>query len=156
MLETWSRESEQHKHLRDAVLAALDSWHGFLIALDGVDGAGKSQLGRYLSWQLQMPVIETDLFLVQGAGLSYRIGELENLVQQRLNRDKPVIIEGVCLLRLLTVLEIKPDYLVWVDQVGYAGSHTLKVLMDEYAAAFSPRERADFVFSWVDQAEYDN
>jgi shikimate kinase len=53
-----------------------------LVATDGVDGSGKTALGRYLSWQIGSSLIETDLFLT-GHEPSYRMEE-----------DRPVLCKG--------------------------------------------------------------
>src|SRR5690606_41471548 len=69
------------------------------IAIDGVDGAGKTELARYLSWQLGMPAVETDLFLIPESGLTYRQEDLAEVVHGRLRHDRPLIVEGVRILR---------------------------------------------------------
>ena len=54
------------------------------IAVDGVDHAGKSSLARFLSWQLQMPVIETDFTLVRSSSPpTHDAGLLRKLVEDR-------------------------------------------------------------------------
>jgi hypothetical protein len=40
-------------------------WRAMTIGVDGRNGAGKSSLARYISWQLGMPVLETDLWLMR-------------------------------------------------------------------------------------------
>jgi len=84
-------ETEQHRKVRDVIRAALGSWRRFLVAVDGVDAAGKSNFARYLGWQLGMPAIETDLFLDDNRGLNYRLHQLNSVVQA--SRDRPVIVE---------------------------------------------------------------
>jgi hypothetical protein len=140
-------ETEQHRKVRDAIRAALGSWRRFLVAVDGVDAAGKSNFARYLGWQLGMPAIETDLFLDGNrGGLNYRRDQLNSVVQARLSRDRPVIVEGVRVLHLLQHLNLTHDYLVWVEQKGHDGSHSLSAELAAYEREFTPRSRADSIF----------
>jgi hypothetical protein len=140
-------ETDQHRKLRDDIRAALGSWRRFLIAVDGVDGAGKSNLARYLAWQLGMSAIETDLFLDSSkVGLNYRFQELRSAISKRLSRDRPVIVEGVAVLRLLRHLSLTQEYLVWVEQEGHDGSHSLGSDIAGYEAEFTPRNHANSIF----------
>jgi shikimate kinase len=36
-----------------------------LIAIDGADGVGKSSLASWLGWQLGMPALQLDLYLIK-------------------------------------------------------------------------------------------
>jgi hypothetical protein len=138
-------ETEQHRQLRDAIWAKLNGWYRFLIAIDGVDGVGKSTLARYLAWQLGMPVVETDMFLnSETEGLVYREGELLAAIQSRFAADRPVIIEGVRVLHLLKALKLDVDFLTWVEMESRSGSQALK--LDEYIAGYEPAKKADFLF----------
>jgi len=115
--------------------------------VDGVDAAGKTNLARYLAWQLGMPAIETDLFLDNSrGGLNYRFDELNSVLHLRLSRDRPVIIEGVRVLLLLRHLDLMHDYLVWVEQQGHEGSHSLSNDLAEYERQFTSRNRANSIF----------
>ncbi len=146
---TWPvfAETEQHRDLRTAVQAALGSWRRFVVAFDGLDAAGKSNLARYLSWQLGMPAIETDLFLDSTmGGLSYRLAELNAVLQARISRDRPLIIEGVRVLQILRDLSVTHDYLVWVEQEGHEGSFALNSDLSAYQQEFRPQSCADFAF----------
>ena len=67
--------------VRDAIWTKMGAWRSFIVAIDGVDGAGKSTLGRYLAWQLGMPLVESDQYLVQNTGkLDYRNLKLKRLI----------------------------------------------------------------------------
>jgi len=119
-----------------------------VIAIDGVDGAGKTELARYLSWQLGMPAVETDLFLIPESGLNYRQEDLAEVVHGRLRNERPLIVEGVRILHTLRSIGVKQDYLVWVEQIGHEGSFGLRPDISEYMRSFNPRSAADSVFSW--------
>jgi hypothetical protein len=142
-------ETHEHKDLRDSIRRALGPWHAFVVALDGVDAAGKSTLARYLAWQLGMPAVETDLFLDEAeGGLTYRLDCLRDVVQGRLSRNRPVIVEGVRVLQLLHDVGINEDFLVWVEQEDHTGSFGLQKELDEYTGKFGPRKRANTTFRW--------
>ncbi len=142
-------QSEQHTRLRDAIRGALGGWRRFLVAIDGVDAAGKSNLGRYLGWQLGMPVIETDLYFnTEQGGLSYHFDALRLNLDARLSRDRPVIVEGVRVLAIVQELSLVPDFLIWVEQEGHTGSHLLTEQLSTYQTEFAARSRADWIFTW--------
>ncbi len=70
-----------------------------LIAIDGPDGVGKSSLASWLAWQLEMPSLNLDLYLVRDSKpLQWRTDDLERAIHSRLDLSRPVIIEGVLLL----------------------------------------------------------
>jgi hypothetical protein len=139
-------ESSEHRTLREAVCLAIgEKWRRFLIGVDGVDGAGKSTLARYLSWQLGIPSIETDLFLERGQGPSaLRHEELRRAIQSRLEDDRPVIVEGVFLLKTFESLDLQPDYLIYVAREEYRG--TTQFNFPEYDTRFKCRQVTNFVY----------
>ena len=126
-----------------------------MIAVDGVEGAGKSALAGYLGWRLGMPAVHTDMFLVPGqerpqAGkwLHYRLPELKAVIDSRLDRGKPVIVEGVCLLNTLTEIGLSADYLIYVEQEGHDGGLAFEGMRKKYSEQYSPLKRANEVFKW--------
>ncbi len=55
----------------DALLAVIQAALGperlpLLIGIDGLWGAGKSGLASWLGWQLGMPTVSLDLYIVRG------------------------------------------------------------------------------------------
>jgi dephospho-CoA kinase len=147
LAKDYPSETDQHRKLRGAIWSKLNGWRRFVIAIDGVDGAGKSTLARYLAWQLGMPVIESDLLLVRDTGrLEHHLDGLRDLVDARLSIDRPMLVEGVRVLRTLKLLGLDADFLVWVEQREHEGSRRLQAELTEYATEFKPAERADFVF----------
>ena len=102
-------ETEIERNTADFAWRALGSWRAFLIAIDGVDGAGKSTLGRYLAWKLGMPLVETDLYLT-GDGFAYHDDDLRKVIEHRLKANRPVIVEGIFVLDRLAELGLTADW----------------------------------------------
>ena len=133
--------------VRDSVWTAMGSWRRFIIAIDGVDGAGKSTLGRYLSWQLGMPLIETDQFLTPNAGkLDYDFAVLRRIIEARTRLDRPIVVEGVRILALLRDVNVGKDFHIWVQRVGEDGSFALRSEIDDYIREFAPRAHANLIY----------
>lgn len=118
----------------------LQPWRTFLIVIDGRDGVGKSPLGRRLSWELQVPLIETDLYLKETeiALPEYHIHELSRVINKRLTNNRPVIVEGIFVRRLARELGFIPDYTVHVTCPEVEGSHKWQEHFLAYEAEFTP------------------
>ena len=99
--------TEQHEQLLTEVNKALGTWRRYLIGIDGRDHAGKSPIGRYLALHMGMPTIETDLFVLdknqrkEPEKVEYRRKELKRVIDARFKLDRPVIVEGIFLLKTL-------------------------------------------------------
>ena len=142
--------TQQHKDLVVAAWGELGTWRDFLVGIDGRDNSGKSTLARFLAWQMDMPAIETDLFLVPNEDglIRYRNADLKRLIEARLNKGWPVIVEGPFLLMNLDKLGFTPNYLICMENQSYKGSDTWQDAFASYENDYAPREQADFVFSW--------
>jgi len=92
-----------------------------LIAIDGADGSGKSSLASWLAWQLGMPAIQLDLYLTNLHPIQWRTKDLARVVDRRIGRNRPVIIDGVLLLDALDQIGRNADFLVFVTG-GYKES----------------------------------
>ena len=139
--------SIQDSRLIGDINRSLGNWHRYLIAIDGRDGSGKSRLARLLAFNLDMPMIETDLFIQPRQGIPiYRYIELKNAIEARLQLDRPVIIEGILVLEMLNQIALKHDYLVYVSNPGFDGGISLMSRFEAYESEFSPQEAADFTY----------
>jgi uridine kinase len=112
-----------------------------LIAIDGADGCGKSSLASWLAWQLGMPAVQLDLYLTSLDPVQWRVEDLERVVAKRIDRNRPVIIDGVLVLDALGKIGRKADFFVFVS--GDAGS-TLASQIAAYRSRQRLLERADF------------
>jgi hypothetical protein len=133
----------------DALIPVLHDLPGKVIAIDGNPGAGKTPLGRYLAWRFNVSLIETDLFLIARQGrAAYRTDEVARIIDRRMQIDRPVVVEGVTVLRLLASINRKPDFLIYVTNESapeMRGSFAAD--LGAYDAEFTPRKRADLVLT---------
>jgi hypothetical protein len=126
---------------------------GKLIAIDGYPGVGKTPLGRFLAWRFNVSLIETDLFLIPAQGrLVHRNEEIVRIIDRRLDIPRPVIVEGCSVLRLLSGMGRKPDFLIYVTNQSAPKPHgDLAADLAAYDAEFSPRDRAGLLLDLVDE-----
>ena len=91
------------------------------IAVDGVDGAGKTRLGRALHQALRGTLLSLDDFIHQNQGTyipHLKVGELGTALTAA---QRPVILEGICMLAALDVLRVSPDLLIYVKRLDRFG-----------------------------------
>jgi hypothetical protein len=112
-----------------------------LIAIDGADGIGKSSLASWLAWQTGMPTVHLDLFLTSLHPIQWLTADLKHAVDRRLDRKRPVIVDGVLVLDALDQIGRKADFLVFVK--GTAGIGLASQLADYWLRPKLP-ERAHF------------
>jgi hypothetical protein len=130
----------------------LVPWRKLTIAVDGVDGAGKSPLARFLSWQTGMPCVETDVLFYPNA--SEPIPDtslLSRLVAARHESDRPVIVEGLFVLASLARAGVAADILIRVSAVGHQGSHTWASLFKSYRNSHPRSASPDYELVWQPQ-----
>jgi uridine kinase len=135
--------TDKHRKLLADLEPAKIPWRRLTIAVDGGDGAGKSTLARFLSWQLGMPAIETDLFLRAHAHEpSYDLKALAKVVEARHGLNRPVIIAGMCVLETLRRIGIEPEYRVYVEMPGHPGSDRWQARFRQYRREYRPKDQA--------------
>lgn len=148
----------QHRETVQQCVDALGEWRAFIIAIDGWTGSGKSTLARFLAWQLEMPCVETDLFLTGDAWGSYDFNSLRQVLNKRLEHrsrsgslGRPVIVEGVGLLHILKTLSLEPNFLIQVHNESRVVCDSEEYLqwMRDYEAQYQPVTRTQFVFRWA-------
>ena len=103
----------QQVELLDRVQTALTPDRlPLLIAIDGVDGVGKSSLASWLAFQLAMPTVHLDLFYDRPGSIQWRTEDLKRAVDRRGKR--PLIVEGVLVLDALEQIGRKADFIAFV------------------------------------------
>jgi hypothetical protein len=147
------REERDYTAVVEALAPVLENLPGKIVAIGGLPGVGKTTLGRYLAYRFNVSLIETDLFLLPGKGrLVYRNEEIARIVAKRVDASsRPVIVEGTAVLRLLTDLERKPDFTIYVTNKDAPESHgDLLRDLKAYYAEFLPSSLADLKIEFYD------
>jgi len=108
-----------------------------IIAIDGRDGDGKTTLGRFLAWYFNVTLLETDLYLIGDNSLRRHTEEIRHVIDARLERRLPMIVEGVGVLQLLEDVGRKPDFHIYIRNrrthwVGSQVAAMLKTYEDKY------------------------
>jgi uridine kinase len=149
-LAPWFTASKSYRSLRTSIRRALgfpQERRPLLIAIDGLDGAGKSSLAAWLSWQLEMPAVHLDLYIVRDSNpLEFRSNDLAKVLDARTNLNRPVIVEGILILKALSEIGRTPDFLVFVHRISHKSS--LRTLTAEYIREFNPRQKANQTIKW--------
>ncbi|MGF6549364.1 hypothetical protein [Paraburkholderia youngii] len=97
----------------DDLVVALRPPARRLFAIDGYQGTGKTTLAVEISGRLGVPCVHLDEYLNKQKGgfvKFLRYSELSSVLRQR-----PLIVEGVCVLAVLKNLGMTPDVLVYVQ-----------------------------------------
>jgi hypothetical protein len=119
------------------------------IAIDGIDHAGKSSLARFLAWQLGMPALETDLFLMKGPSVyCCDHASLRKFIMMRHDMQRPVIVEGVFVLRSLRLAGIDPELLIRVESHSEPRQGSWPEEFTAYQREFPRAAASDYRFSW--------
>jgi len=146
-----SPEREEYARPLVELESILTSDKTKVIAIDGRPTAGKTTLGRFLSWRLGISLVETDSFLLSEdeqhpnhkEELLYNNDALNHVISKRINKLRQhFIIEGVFILRLLKNLQIDPDFHIRIIFEN-PDSNFLKKEYDSYIKAFKPLEAAN-------------
>ena len=149
-LAPWLVPSKSYRALRTSIRKALgfpQERRPLLIVIDGLDGAGKTSLAAWLSWQLEMPAVHLDLYIVPETDpLQFRIDDLAKTLDARANLERPVIVEGILALKVLSEIGRTPDFLVFVHRSSHQSS--LRALTAEYIREFNPRQKANQIVKW--------
>lgn len=135
--------------LLDAVQQALGPNRlPLLIGIDGRWGSGKSGTAAWLSWQLGVPFVALDLYMVQGSDpLEWRYEDLMRVLDSQERINCTVIVEGICLLKVLQMIARKPELLVWTENKGGPSCSPHEPTL-EYIREFDPAGCADHRLVW--------
>ncbi|ASG05386.1 hypothetical protein [Vibrio anguillarum] len=103
------------------ILEQIKNSHPDMIWIDGKDGSGKSYLAKQLGEQLEIPVLSVDDFLVRQQGFYVSSVKFDQLRDTIVQASKPVIIEGVCLLKVRENLGIDGGLDIYVKRMSPMG-----------------------------------
>ncbi len=93
-----------------------------LVCIDGVDGAGKSTLAEKLSLSLGISWLNLDNYVEKEKGNYVNFLNLEGLKTAMNEFQQPIIIEGICLLEVLSKIGRFPDLLIYIKRMSSYGS----------------------------------
>jgi len=119
-----------------------------LIAIDGADGMGKSSLASWLAWQLEMPAVHLDLYIVRDTEpLCWKETDLSRIIEEQLDLGRPLIVEGLLVLDALASVGRRADF--WIFVRG-SGGHELSKRISDYNSRREPETNADFLLDGFD------
>jgi hypothetical protein len=108
-----------------------------IVAIDGECNAGKTSLSRFLAYRFNITLVETDFYLKERTGVfEYESEEPKRLILSRLNKGRPVIVEGVEVRRLLKQIGIEPDFAIRVVCEQSVDEPKFEKLWRKYAKAY--------------------
>jgi hypothetical protein len=117
-----------------------------IVAIDGRDGDGKTTLGRFLAWYFNVTLVETDLYLLGDNSLNRRTEEIGRIVETRLRRQLPVIVEGVGVLQLLEDIGYAPDFQIYVrNRRTHWRGGPVTAMLASYERKFAPWEKTNLL-----------
>ena len=129
--------------LRAVAEALTPKRHPLLIAIDGPDDCGKSSLAAWLSWQLNVPAINLDLFLIDLDPPQWRTADLESVVSARIDRQLPLVVDSVFVLDVIERLGRTADF--WIFVRGEPVGSSVTPHFEKYCAQRLPLQNANFV-----------
>lgn len=134
------------KQVASALAQPLYNLPGYVVAIDGKDGAGKTTLGRFLAWHFNIALIETDLFMMQGNWPPrYYDDHILRIIKKRLAIPRPVIVEGIRIIDRLNMISVQHDFLVYLRRSDYSSSEEMEALLAEYEVRAQPESCANMV-----------
>ncbi len=132
----------------------IQPWRTMTIVVDGVDYSGKSTLSRFLSWQLSMPTIETDLAFINSKDAKdndppvHDVGLINRLIKMRHDMNRPVIVEGVFMLKLFDQLHIQPEILIRASCVSSPRTGSWPIAFAKYVREYPRSTEPDYKYEW--------
>ena len=129
-----------------------------IIAIDGVNGSGKTSIARYLAWRLGIRAILTDDFLLENPNpdFVYRDNDIKNILQTQTKLKRIIIVEGVMVLQLLKRLGYEHNYSIKMDAKHRNDSASFSPHIVSYEKQWKDGEHIpDYVFRW-DRDHYGN
>lgn len=122
-----------------------------VVVIDGLNGVGKTNLGRYLSFVFNSSLIETDLFSTR-PGFEYDYVQFKKIIEKLLTLIRHVFVEGVTVLQILGSVDVQPDYHIYWKNVhpsdsSYDRADRLGVALRRYCRKYKPMQSADLVIS---------
>ncbi len=154
--------SEAYKGLLETVRVKSSESKKYIIAVDGDDCSGKSTVSRYLSWKMGVSVVEIDDYFVPEYSNktleSYaellkskesNVKFLKEVVEKKQKIGRPIIIEGIVVLEILEICEVKPDFIIYMKNESFSnGTGFFTNLLLDYKNKHYSNAKPDCEFKW--------
>lgn len=132
----------------DALAPIMRRPRGAIIGIDGRDGVGKTTLGRYLAWQFNVTLIETDLFLIPTRDhIIHLDDQINRIIERRVSNHLTVIVEGISMLQLMQRIVRTPDFMIYVSNPKRSSDASMERRLAAYEETFAPVVHANMVVS---------
>ncbi|MBI1928061.1 hypothetical protein HYR99_27935 [Candidatus Poribacteria bacterium] len=95
-----------------------------IIGVDGTTGCGKTTIARQIAQTLNLEHVELDSVLEkhQGGYADYiNYHELRRLIDRAAQFPRSIVVEGICLLKILDRIQVTPDILIYIKHVNAYG-----------------------------------
>lgn len=112
----------QYQQIADSLSEFMLGQQPRIVAITGPMRSGKTTLGRYLAWNFNVSLVETDLLLFGCAPWRHDLAALQQMIDICLGMDRPVFVEGLTSLRLLKSIGKTPDFVIELLGDGLSGS----------------------------------
>ena len=129
--------------VRERVLPLLPG-SATLISVDGLDGSGKSSIGRAIAALSGRRLIELDEFLDKQQDRFLEALRTDHL-QRELMSDEPTVIEGCLVKALLDRVGRQPDFRIYVVRTGQMHCDPEHEWCDEYELLMGSKSAADLI-----------
>jgi adenylate kinase family enzyme len=134
------------EHLKPIVF----NYSPLIIAIDGLNGVGKTNLSRYLAMYFKLPLVEIDQYRISGCD-EIMYDEILRLIRLQVDRRRhPIIIDGVAILWVLRRISRVPDCRIFVknthsSDASYDRDDELGEYLAKYLQIEKPEETANLI-----------
>lgn len=167
-IKTKNDEFTEPSMLAKELARSLSVDKPLVIGIDGSTGSGKTILSYCLGCELLTNVINLDIFLntKQGSFIDQiRYDDLSGIIKDKISSGKSIIVEGICLLKVLSKITVKQDILIyvklisrntgiWCEESDLSGNGEIDCCLEarlrneiiEYHNEFNPLNAANYLF----------
>jgi hypothetical protein len=115
-----------------------------LISVDGLDGSGKSEIGRAIANLSNRALINVDDFLEEQQDRFLDALRIDDL-RRALAVDKPAVLEGCLVGAVLQKISKKADFKIYVARTGRMTADPQHEWCDEHELLFGTRAASDLI-----------